>query len=77
MAAARCSLFGDAGLTKIIHNPDPGPLRAKAYPSTGEQLDAIWKILNAMLAGTASPADALQVRDKITAVKNKYRKDAK
>jgi hypothetical protein len=61
-------------LTKIIHNPDPGPLRAKAYPSTGEQLDAVWKILNALVDGTVPPQDALKVRDAVAAVKTKFAK---
>jgi hypothetical protein len=61
-------------VTRIVHNPDPGPLRAKAYPSTGEQLDAIWKIVNALVEGTTPPADALKVRDAVQAVKAKYQK---
>jgi hypothetical protein len=59
---------------KIVHNPDPRPLRQKAYPSTGDQLDAIWKIVNALLAGGIPPDDALKVRDEIAAVKAKYQK---
>jgi len=61
-------------LTRIRHNPDPGPLRAKAYPSTGDQLDAIWKIVNALLANEAPAADALLVRDAVQAVKAKHAK---
>ena len=61
-------------MTKIVHNPDVGPLRAKAYPSTGEQLDAMWKIVNALLDGTAPPADALKVRSAVLAVKTTYAK---
>ena len=61
-------------MTRIVHNPDPGPLREKAYPSIGDQLDAIWKIVNALLTGDEPPADAIQVRDAVQAVKNKYRK---
>ena len=74
MADARCDFHGDAALTKIIHSPDPRPLRQAAYPSTGDQLDAMWKIVEAMLAGQAPPADALQVRDAVKAVKIKFRK---
>jgi hypothetical protein len=60
---------------KIVHNPDPGPLRQQAYPSTGDQLDAMWKIIDALLAGGLNlPADALAVRDAVNAVKTKYRK---
>jgi hypothetical protein len=61
-------------LTKIVHNPDPGPLRAKAYPPAGDQLDAIWKIVNALLEGKTPAADALAVRDAVAAVKTKYAK---
>ena len=74
MADARRNFHGDAALTKIVHNPDPGPLRQAAYPSTGDQLDAMWKIVEAMLAGQSPPADALQVSDAVKAVKTKFRK---
>jgi hypothetical protein len=57
---------------KITHNPDPGPLRAKDYPSTGEQLGALWKIVNRLIAGEDPDADALAVRDAVAAVKAKY-----
>ena len=59
---------------KIIHNPDPGPLRAKAYPSVGDQLDAMWKIVNRLIAGEDPDADAIAVRDAVIAVKAKYAK---
>lgn len=72
MADARRGLFGDAVLTKITHNPDPGPLREKAYPAAGDQLDALWKIVDALMSGSAPPADALAIRDKVAAVKAKY-----
>lgn len=59
---------------KIVHNPDPGSMREKAYPSSGDQLDAMWKIVNALLTGGVPPDDALAVRDAVQAVKDKYRK---
>jgi hypothetical protein len=73
MADAGHYFQGDAAV-KIVHAPDPRPLRAKAYPPVGDQLDAIWKILNALLTGDEPPADAIAVRDQIAAVKAKYRK---
>jgi hypothetical protein len=57
---------------KIVHNPDPGPMRQKAYPSTGDQIDAIWKIVDALLNGKAAPDDALKVRDAVKKVKATY-----
>lgn len=59
---------------KLRHDPAPGPLRAKAYPQPGEQLDALWKIVNALIEGQEIPADALAVRDAVAQVKNKFRK---
>lgn len=61
-------------MTKIVHNPDPGPLRQKAYPAGGDQLDALWKIVGALLEGKTPPPDALQVKAAIDAVKAKYPK---
>lgn len=46
--------------------------RRVEYPSIGDQLDAVWKIVNALIAGTAAPADAIAVHDAIATVKNKY-----
>ena len=59
---------------KIIHNPDPRPLRAKEYPPVGDQLDAIWKIVNRLIAGEDPDADAIAVRDAVVAVKAKFAK---
>jgi hypothetical protein len=59
---------------KITHNPDPRPLRAAAYPPAGDQLDAIWKIVNGLIAGEDPDADALAVRDAVLAVKAKFPK---
>lgn len=62
---------------KITHDPDPRPLRVKAYPTVGDQLDAIWKIVNALLTGDEPTADAIAVRDAVAAVKVKYPKRGK
>jgi hypothetical protein len=59
---------------KIVHNPDPGPLRQREYPAIGDQLDAMWKIVNALLTGNEPPAAAIEVRDAVKAVKDKYQK---
>lgn len=65
---------------KITHNPDPRPLRAAAYPSKGDQLDALWKIVDALLdlLSEPAPADAMAVRAQVKAVKARYvKKDSK
>ena len=49
-------------------------MREKAYPAIGDQLDALWKIVEALIKGEDAPADALKVRDAVQAVKAKYRK---
>lgn len=46
--------------------------RAKAYPSIGDQLDAIWKILNSGMAN--APADALTIADAVKSVKKEFKK---
>ena len=45
--------------------------RAAEYPTINEQLDAIWKILN---DPTNPPSDAVEVKENIEAVKEKYPK---
>jgi hypothetical protein len=57
---------------KIVHNPDPIPLRQKAYPTQQVQLDAMWEILDALVAGKPVPADAMQVLETIRAVNGKF-----
>lgn len=44
--------------------------RAAAYPSVGEQLDALWKAIKA--SGVKLPADAQAVFDKVEAVKTQF-----
>jgi len=52
---------------KIVHTEDVVNIRKEAYPSVGDQLDEIWKILDSMKV--KSP-----VLDAIKAVKGKYPK---
>lgn len=61
-------------MTRITHNPDPRPLRQRAYPSVGDQLGALWEIVEALLAGQPAPIAALQVKAAIDAVKARYPK---
>jgi len=61
-------------MTKIVHDPDPGPLRAKAYPSVGDQLDAIWKTLQTLSAEMQMPPETVAMLEKINAVKARYAK---
>ena len=62
---------------KIRHHVPHGEARAKAYREmgNGEQLDAIWKILDALIAGKAPPADAMAVREAVRAIKQRHPKD--
>ncbi len=55
--------------------PDFAELRRDAYPPVGDQLDAIWKIVAAVLAGENPPADALAIRDAVSAVKARLPKN--
>lgn len=48
--------------------------RAEEYPPLGDQLDAIWKIVQAINAGDSMPADALAVMAAVQAIKDKYPK---
>lgn len=59
---------------KIAHKGNVSALRKLQYPSTGDQLDAMWKIVDALLVGDEPPADALAVRDAVAAVKTKFKK---
>jgi hypothetical protein len=75
MAGAHCNIFGDADLTKIAHNPDPRPLRAKAYPPIGDQLDAVMKLADHLIqSGVTLPQDVKTWVDQCKAVKKKYAK---
>lgn len=47
--------------------------RQAEYPSVGEQLDALWKVIAGMPPGQI-PAEAQAVLDKVNAVKAKHPK---
>ena len=75
MAGARRSILGDATLTKIVHNPDPGPLRQAEYPPIGDQLDAMMKLADHLIQGGATlPQQVVDWVDQCKAVKAKYAK---
>lgn len=59
---------------KITHNPDPVPLRHKAAPKIEVQLDAMWEILDALVAGKPAPAGAVQVLNTMRAINSKFAK---
>lgn len=61
-------------MTKIIHAPNPGPLRAVAYPKPSDQLDALWKIVTALVDGEPAPKDALDVLAQVREVKARFPK---
>lgn len=48
--------------------------RRREYPGTGEQLDALWKLVDALLAQSPPPADAMAVRDAVRDVKARHPK---
>ena len=56
----------------------PNKQRRLAYPSVGEQLDAIWKFINQQrLTGVDLPADTDRVLNKVLAVKRDIPKPKK
>lgn len=60
---------------KIVHSPDPGPLRAKEYPPIGDQLDAVMKLADHLLQGGATlPKEVSDWVAQCKAVKAKYAK---
>lgn len=58
---------------KVSIHSDPGSRRGMSYPSVGDQLDALWKIVSS-IQGDPS---AEEIRAKIQAVKMKYRRSGK
>jgi hypothetical protein len=60
---------------KIRHHVDYREARIKAYPTAGEQLDAQWKIIAALMDGKPAPADALAVKAAVDAVKRRHPKN--
>ncbi|MEJ0004375.1 MAG: hypothetical protein WDN30_14105 [Pararobbsia sp.] len=59
---------------KITHYDDYRAPRAAAYPDIGDQLDAIWKLLETQYAGATMPPDAARLAAAVRAVKAKYPK---
>jgi hypothetical protein len=57
---------------KITHYDDHRPERAAAYPSVGEQLDAIWKFIEQ--SGVAMPVQTAEMLERIKAVKERFPK---
>lgn len=60
--------------TRIDLRADAATARQAAYPDTGEQLDALWKIVDALINRQPLPAEALAVRDQIAQIKARYPK---
>lgn len=60
---------------KIKHDSDYVERRAKEYPSVGDQLDAIWKLI-AALPKKDVPPDAQQMLGRIDGVKQRLPKKA-
>lgn len=52
-------------------------VRGRNYPEVGEQLDAMWKIINALVAGQVIPEDAKSVQQAILNVKTSIPKRSK
>lgn len=62
-------------MTKIVHNPDVGPMRKAAYPPIGDQLDALMKFADHLIAGGATvPPEVTAWVAQCKAVKAKYQK---
>lgn len=49
--------------------------RATAFPAVGEQLDALRKIVEALMRGEQPPAEALAVLDQVKQVKQRFPKE--
>lgn len=60
--------------TRLDLRADPVVAREAAYPEVGDQLDAIWKIVDALVDRKPLPADALAVRAAVARVKATYPK---
>lgn len=60
---------------KIRHSENPLPLRKKAYPEVGEQLDAIMKMAAALREqGIELPAEVHKWIDSCLEVKQRFKK---
>lgn len=53
---------------------EPCRLRMGDYPSAGDQLDEMWRAIEALAAGEPLPASATEMIDKIRAVKARFPK---
>lgn len=60
--------------TRVDLRADPVVAREAAYPDIGDQLDALWKLVDALIDRKPLPADALAVRAAVSAVKARYPK---
>lgn len=61
-------------MTKVVHAPDPGPLRAAAYDHYGDQMDAMWKAIDAITQGRPVPQESIEAMNRWKAVKARYPK---
>lgn len=57
---------------KLTHLRDYREARRPEYPEIGDQLDAVWKALEA--SGARLPPEAVAVLDQVRAVKKRYPK---
>lgn len=60
---------------RIEHIDDYAQLRRAEYPSESEQLHAVVKGLQAVIAGNPVPEDALAVIAQVESVKTRYPKE--
>lgn len=61
---------------KIKHTEPYKPLRAAAYPDIGDQLDAVFKLVEYLHEqGFDLPAEVVHWKDQCRGVKNKFPKD--
>lgn len=60
---------------KVKHTADYRKLRAKEYPTVGDQLDALWKLLQVL--DVEIPDESQDVINAINSVKSKYPKSTK
>ena len=61
-------------MKEVRIDADYATARRAAYPDIGDQLDAMFKIIEAIRRSEPLPADALEVLDKVRAVKAVYPK---
>lgn len=63
--------WDDTPYEDIVLHQQYDEIRVKSYPTTGDQLDALWKIINALvlLPGVTIPDDAQAIMDQVNQVK--------